>query len=160
MIDINSPAAFRRLVDVSARMGMPQLPVTTWAQSGAGCAVVIAGVDTPWPKRMLKRFRGRPTIVIVGADQGQDNDPLPSSWACLPGLVAWSARASILLHAAGGEPSHYRMACHEAERRGKVAIIECTPRTMAAWAEALPKDGVLAIVPREGKHPIAPSVQH
>lgn len=160
MIRITTPTALGRLVDVAARSGDFRLPVATWVQAGAGAAVFISAATAAWPKSAIKKCRRLPTIVTIAADMGQDDDPLPSAWACLPGLVRWAERASILLHAAAGEADHYRVATQEAERRGKVLIVECTPRTLPAWVDALPKGTMLAIVPRGGRHPIAPAAQH
>ncbi len=110
VLSIHTRAALADAVDVTARMAHHLLPLATWCQSGKGAAVFVTGPDTPWPAGVIKRCRARPTVIIVGADAGEDTDALPADWQCLDKLRVWLTGGSLMVHAAGGEPVHYRMA--------------------------------------------------
>lgn len=154
-----SPAALARGVAVAASTANPLLPVLTSVQAGALAAVFVTRADAAWPSGVIKRCRHRPTLVILGADAGDDTDPLPADWLCVPKFRSWLSGGSLIVHAAGGEASHYRLACRKAQLARHAAVVECTPSTARAWAEALACPDSLLIRPRDGVHPVAPRAE-
>src|SRR5579872_819925 len=128
--------ALQRVVDFAAAAQLPQLPAITWSAAGHGALLMLPSAAARWPKKQIALLgEKRPILVVVGADIGEDTDPDPDQWICVPELRQWTRAAMI--HAAGGEASHYRTACSVAERVGRCVVIECTPRTALRWAELI-----------------------
>jgi len=158
MILLNTPDALAKALERAVAARAPQVPLVAAAASGRFVYAAITDPESRWA-RCLDRDT-RPTVVVVHADAGEDTDPLPAEWACLGRLRRWVG--FTIIHAAGGEPHHYRLAVAMAEQYGRVALVECTPRTADAWADAIrfPPERSLLIWPDGGVHPIAPKARH
>jgi hypothetical protein len=111
-----------------------------------------------WPCRRA-RLSDRPTVALVGDDPGAARGlGGPGAWQCTAAIRRWCNAA--IVHAAGGEPHHYREAVLAALLVGRVAFIETTSANAQAWAERLACPATLLILPREGAHPIDNRVLH
>jgi len=158
VIILNKRDAIARAVERAAAARAPQLPLLTAVAAGRLETVFIRDASNPWPRRVERAKI--PVVVVVGADQGEDTDPLPAEWRCLRHAIHW--QRFFVCHAAGGEESHYRTAVDLAERFRRVLLVECTSRTARFWADAIqcePERGWL-IWALNGSHPIRPSVVH
>jgi len=151
-------ATMREVLDRAAASGMPHLPALTWAASGNGVVVFITAPIAAWPRRIIRRAANHPKLVIVGADMGADVDAAPAEWRCVPNLARWAR--TLMVHAAGGAPDHYRTACRLAEAHRRAVVVECTPRTAAEWNNAIRCPRTRLNWPPEGKHPVVPEVVH
>ena len=151
-------AIMREVLDRAVASGMPHLPALTWAASGNGVVVFITAPTAAWPRRIIRRAANHPTLVIVGADMGADLDAAPTEWRCVPDLANWAR--TVMVHAAAGAPDHYRTACWLAEAHRRAVVVECTPRTAAAWNDAIRCPRTHLIWPTNGQHPVIPGVTH
>ena len=146
------PAAITRL-QAAGDVGMCHL---LRALRAGRCAVlpVLPGTSHAVLKRFAALTASRPAVAIVGDDDGADRGP--RGWPLAQRAVAWAN--AIVLHAAAAETAHYEAAILAAQVVGRVLIVECSTATFPAWrsmVEAAPhKPRTLAIVPREGVHPL------
>lgn len=106
-------------------------------------------------KRFIARTANRPTLILVGDDDGDDTGP--NGWPLAQRLMRWSA--VIVLHATGGQRWHYESALDAAVSSGTVLLVECGTATLPAWKEAArrwaPAAFVVALVPNgQGVHPV------
>ena len=104
--------------------------------------------------RATSRKPSMPSIVLIGDDDGFDRGP--DGWRLAARAVRWAA--SIVLHGAGAELSHYETAIVAAQIVGRVLLIECGSATLDAWtmlvASAPHRPSGLVIVPSGGVHPL------
>ena len=136
-----------------ASMRAPQLPLYRAAADGRVRIINVCAADAAWPTAMIAKSTG-PTAVVVGADQGAGDDPGPHKWRAAKGLRRWCAAA--IVHGAGGETGHYRLAVDAAETFQRLALIECTADQVQPWTAFLGCPRTLMIVPRDGVHPVMP----
>ena len=136
-----------------ASMHAPQLPLYRAAADGRISIINICAPDVAWPQVMIATAR-KPTVVVIGADTGAGDDPGPEDWKAAEGLRRWCEAA--IVHGAGGEPGHYRMAAEAAEIYERLALVECTADQVQPWADFLGCPRTLRIIPRGGAHPVAP----
>lgn len=136
-----------------AAMQAPQLPLYRAAADGRIGIISICAAGADWPWAMVDRAK-LPTVVVIGADAGSGDDPGPDAWKAAEGLRHWCAAA--IVHGAGGEPDHYRIAAEAAETYRRLAFIECTSPEVRSWAEFLCCPQTLLILPRDGVHPNVP----
>jgi len=81
----------------------------------------------------LKRFIGtvgnRPTVLLIGDDDGLNAGP-----AGFPGAAkAFAWGHWFLIHAAGADPKHYLGAIAAAQVYRRVVVVECSSVTLPAW---------------------------
>jgi hypothetical protein len=150
---VSTRAALEAACSRLASLNAPQLPLF---RAVADCRIAVVGIyvsDVRWPAATLARLR-LPTVVLIGADiDGSDPDPPPERWICRNKLHAW-ARAAIV-HGAGGEPEHYRLAVSAVERYRRLAFIECRSEHAPGWASLPWCVPPLVITPRDLAHPVA-----
>ncbi len=158
MIILDSRDAITKTLERAVAARAPQVPLLAAAATGRLVFATIPGPEDRWP-RILDRDT-RPTVVVLGADAGEDTDPMPTVWTCLGRLRRWVA--FTITHAAGGEPDHYRFALAMAESFRRVVMVECTPRTAAAWADAIgfPPERSFLFWPIGGVHPVREGAAH
>lgn len=104
-------------------------------------------------KRFIRAVSDRPSIVLIGDDDGIDRGP-----AGFPGAqraIAWGRW--FLVHAAGAESEHYAAAILAAKAYRRVVVIECGSLTLPEWeplARSAPNQvGGIVVRPRGGVHP-------
>ncbi len=147
-------ADIERLAGLAAGADAPSLPLIRAAADRAVNLAIFADHTTPWEPR-IDAFK-KPTIVCISADPGWGlNGGGPADWVCTAALKRW-ARA-VIIHAAAGEPEHYRAAGAPAAMHHRVALVETSTAHAAAWGAALRCTNSLLIWPRGGVHPVAPA---
>ncbi len=153
---LKSRVELERACTALTAMQAPALPVMRAAADGLIAAVYVADCRAKWPERELAKFR-RPVLMVIG----DDNEPErlstpPSGWRCARMLRAWAK--SAIVHGAGGEADHYRLAVLMALTAERAVLVETSSACAVPWAEFLfPTVPTLLIVPRSGPHPVAPS---
>ena len=142
-------AACSRLASLNA----PHLPLFRAVADHRIAVVGIYGADVRWPAAALARIN-LPTVILIDADiDGPEPDPPPERWKCRDRLSTW-ARAAIV-HGAGGEAQHYRIAVAAAERFRRLAFIECRSEHAQGWASLPWRLPPLVITPTDRPHPVA-----
>jgi hypothetical protein len=153
---INTPDDLNRAIVQAEAQGSPG-----WAHLARGLAAgrnaflpVTPEMSATRFKRFTRMTTDRPTVVLIGDDDGLERGP--GGWLLARRAVAW-ARA-VMIHGAGAELAHYEVAIIAAELTGRCLIIECGTATLAAWTalvRAAPhKPETLVIQPHGGAHPI------
>lgn len=150
--------AINRAADFCTAAGDWHLPLFRAAADGQIALAVMRNPETKWP-RAIERVTGS-ALVTVNADMGGDTDPLPAVWGCVKPLRKWAEYC--IIHAAAGHPDHCRYALAMTIAFGRVAMIECTPRTAAAWVAAMecPPQRTWTIWPRGGVHSVRTEAVH
>jgi hypothetical protein len=105
-------------------------------------------------KQFARLTTDRPTIVVIGDDDGFDRGP--GGWRLAERAVAWAK--TTMLHGAGAELPHYEAAVRAAQLVRRCLIVECSSATLPAW-EALVRTAphrpvTLVVRPRGGVHPL------
>lgn len=163
MIHFVLPSGLRPIPHGSLRGGLPSgfafaLPLWQVADTGLIDAVVLSPPCAPWPARHL-RLSDRPTVVVIGDDpggtlRGSGGAPAFRCARCIAHWTRWT-----MIHAAGGEALHYRIAVEAAQRFGRMVVIETTSANAAGWRAVLaPRTPLLMVLPRSGVHPIGETV--
>jgi hypothetical protein len=113
-----------------------------------------AATSTTKFKDWARTTTGRPSVALIGDDDGWDAGP--SGWRTADRALRWAR--SVLIHAAGAEVHHYEAAVIAAELIHRVLIIECGSATLDAWVQlvrAAPHRPVtMVITPSDGVHPV------
>jgi hypothetical protein len=151
-----SAAEIGRLVDVTAQLGPWAMPVVEALKSGI-IAVQFLHRTGRAPLGDMRRST-LPLLAWIGDD---DDEPTgPDAWR--PALAAIDWARGAMLHAAGGEATHYANAVLGTLATGRLLLIETSTAHVEAWAAALRQTPTLIIVPRDGKpHPIyRPETRH
>jgi hypothetical protein len=105
--------------------------------------------DASVPFGKLKRAK-RPTLVLLGDDDYQAGGP--ATWRCAEQVTGWCCGA--LIHGAGAERKHYEMAVMGTLVCGRFLMVDTASRYVPAWMAMLGHVHALAILPREGPHPL------
>lgn len=104
-------------------------------------------------KRFALATQHRPSVVLVGDDDGQDRGP--KGFPLAQRAVAWSR--FILLHSAAAELFHYEIAIRAAARHGRALVVECCSATLPAWEHlvrsAPHQPATLTVIPGDQPHP-------
>lgn len=104
-------------------------------------------------KRFAGATRSKPTVFVVGDDDGLDRGP--AGWTQARRAVRWAA--SVMVHGAGAEIAHYEAVVQTAQTRRRMLLVEASAVTLPAWYElvaAAPhRPAALMIVARDGVHP-------
>lgn len=103
----------------------------------------------------LTLLQATPAIILIGDDDHRATGP--KGWRCRRELVRWASHA--IIHAAAGEPDHYRVAVLLAVQVGRVAFIETTSAHARTWHCVFADFGkpTINIVPGDDVHPAAVS---
>lgn len=142
-----------RLCSFMGNAHAPQLPLFRAAADGLLAVVHITDATATFPRRLANRT-GRPVVVLIGADPDIGKPPPPSEWRCATEAAGW-ARAAMI-HAAGGEPGHYREAARATLAVGRFMLIETNSTDYAAWlgiVRPLVAGAVRLVLPTDGAHP-------
>ena len=144
----------RDAADYLARAHAPQLPLFEAVASRRVNLLWLGDPAGAWPTAQMDRLK-MPTVVLIADDDGQSRPP--GEWACAR-RARWWARAAIV-HAAGGEPEHYRAAVAGALATGRLLLVETDSAHGEAWHAFLaPHVGGLFIRTRDGlPHPCPPA---
>ncbi len=90
---------------------------------------ILPGGSVGTAKRFIKAVGDRPSVLLVGDDDGVDRGP--DGFPAANKALDWARW--ILLHAAGAEREHYHLAIAAAHLHRRVLIIECSTATLPAW---------------------------
>lgn len=153
MMQIRTREEFGRIIEVAARVVPWRLPLYAAAAEGR-IGLVEVMPDAALPKALDRA--SRPLVILIG-DDGET--PLgPDGWRCTARLRRM-ARGAII-HAAGGERSHYAQAVEAAVAGcAPLALIETTTERATAWRSVFGKRPQVIITTRPGDiHPRAASV--
>jgi len=140
---------------VAANLRAPQLPLYRAAADGLLAMLHITDPTAAFPHHLANRT-GRPVVLLIGADPDVGKPPPPHEWRCATEAAGW-ARAAMI-HAAGGEPAHYREAVCATLAVGRFVLIETSSADSAAWLSIfrpLVRGGIRLIYPTGGAHPTA-----
>lgn len=128
---IGDSAALNRLAAAVSQLAPHRLPIYRAVADGR-IALVEPSRRTSVPSRMLIASN-RPTILLIGDD---DDAPTgPTGWCCARRAKKWGR--SALIHAAAGEPAHYRAAVLGAEFHDRFVLVETDTAHRDAWASWL-----------------------
>lgn len=116
--------------------------IGTWEPQRAGC--------TGRCKRFLATVC-KPALIIIGDDDDAPTDP--DGWPVAERLLRWARQ--VILHGAGGHPSHYEGAVMAAEVVGRLLLVECTSGTLEAWKAAARRWATQAIIQAVEVPPLA-----
>jgi hypothetical protein len=115
---------------------------------------VSAGGSVGLIKHFIRAVRDRPSILLIGDDDGIDRGP--AGFLGAQRAITWGRW--FLVHAAGGEPDHYAAAILAAKAYRRVVVIECSSLTLPEWeplARLAPNHvGGIVVRPRGGVHPV------
>ncbi len=147
----------RRAIDLYSRTGFDfRIPLVQSVIDGRICHFEAHRIGSSGKvKRFLAMSAGRPTLVLIGDDDGDDTGP--DGWPMARRLLRW-ARV-VVLHGTGAERWHYETTVNTAELHGQVLMVECSTATLPAWMEATrrwaPNAGVqvLRVPPGTPAHP-------
>ena len=141
-----------------AIVGAPQTPLYAAAAAGQIALIVVETADAAWPAETIGRLR-RPAVVLLSGDPGWGEPSFgPGRWRCAKKLRTWAAAAVV--HGAAGEPDHYREAVVLGLMFERLAFVETTSSLARSWGAFLAPVPVAGYLPKEGVHPIAPTVRH
>jgi hypothetical protein len=116
---------------------------------------ISTNVDPAEVEILLKNKLAKPTVILVGDDDGMDRGP--AGFPAIKVIVRWSKK--ILLHASGAEIWHYDLAVKAASENGHCLLIECNARTLSAWMAVIAAEGRLPqtflVLAKDGQHPIS-----
>ena len=145
---ILSSAQIQRMAEVAAQLGPWSMPVVEALRSGL-IAVQWLTRSQRAPLDAMRRI-DRPLLVWVGDDDESSSGP--DGWRCAHQLTRW-ARGAVV-HAAGGEANHYRVAVDGTLIERRFLLVETSSRHAEAWLALLAGKPALVILPRSGPHPV------
>lgn len=135
----------------AASTGMPQEPIY---RAAAADEVAVTWLARPELPNLAKlRQAGLPAVVVLGDDDYRTSGP--SGWPAADKALSW-AKAAVI-HAAGGRPEHYAAAVADAQRFGRLVLIETADVAADDWILAAKEAGIVNLgairVPPGGCHP-------
>ena len=156
--NVTSRNTLHEIAQRLATAGAPQAPLYAAAAAGHLALIVVADPDGAWPAETIARVQ-RPTVVLLSGDPGWGEPSFgPGRWRCAKKLRTWAAAAVV--HGAAGEPDHYREAVVLGLMFERLAFVETTSSLARSWGAFLAPVPVAGYLPKEGAHPIAPTVRH
>ncbi len=146
MMQVRTRAEFGRVIEIAARIVPWRLPLYAAAADGLIQLVeVMPGAGLP---KALDRA-ARPLVILVGDDGEMPVGP--NGWRCTPRLRRMAR--SAIVHAAGGNRTHYENAVAAAVTGGApLALIETTTEHAQAWVKVFLRHPAMLIVPPPGDH--------
>lgn len=153
---LTSKADLERACAALTAMHAPVLPIFRAAADGLIGLVFLHDPETAWPTELIAAIR-RPILVVVSDDcEPERRSSPPSAWRCADQLRDWAS--AVIVHGAGAQPEHYRLAVATTLLFGRAVLIETNSRLAIEWGRFMKRLAPLVIVPREGRpHPVAPS---
>lgn len=138
--EIGDAARLERLASAAAHLVPHRLPIYRAAADGL-IAVIEPRRETPIPSRAMAALN-RPGILLIGDD---DETPTgPAAWQCGRRARKWGSLA--IVHAAGGDSSHYRAAVVAAGLHRRLLLIETTSEQRDAWLSFLAAAMPVAVI--------------
>ena len=128
------------------------VPILEAVRAGRVACVFVTRRDGMVSNRTLKTFE-RPVLVIVGDDDYGSTGP--AGWTTKVPLMRWTR--AVMVHGAGAEPDHYWAAVAGSEAHGRFVLVETSSEHVPAWMACAAERVAVAIVPRNGPHPVLPS---
>lgn len=137
----------------AAHMGATgYIPVLKAVRAGLIDCVFVNRRDGMVSNRTLKTLQ-RPVLVIIGDDDHASTGP--AGWASTAPLMRWTGAAMV--HGAGAKPEHYAAAVEGARAHGRFVLVETSSEHVQAWMACAADRVAVAIVPKQGPHPVMPS---
>ncbi len=144
------PAVIDRVIAEVATLTPWKLPLLRAARSGDVAYFELDRGAKLLPEEMAPI--GKPAVVVIGDDD--DMATGPAGWPGTRRLLRYWA-SGALIHAAGGEASHYEVAIGWAQQLRRVVIVETSSTYAEDWMATLPaQTAKLLIWPTGGAHPI------
>ena len=128
------------------------VPILEAVRAGRVARVFVTRRDGMASNRTLKTIQ-RAVLVIVGDDDYSSTGP--AGWPTAAPLMRWTR--AVMAHGAGAEPDHYRAAVASTEAHGRFVLVETSSEHVPAWMACAADRVAVAIVPRNGPHPVLPS---
>lgn len=128
------------------------IPILEAVRAGRIACVFVTRRDGMVSNRTLKTF-ARPVMVIVGDDDHAATGP--AGWPTTAPLMRWTR--AVMVHGAGAEPDHYKAAVAGTEAHGRFVLVETSSQHVPAWMTCAADRVAVAIVPRNGPHPVMPN---
>jgi hypothetical protein len=153
---VDTPADLADAIVVSDRLGAIGQAhlMRALAQGRIAYLPLLPDTSATKFKAFARATSHRPTVLLIGDDDGFDRGP--DGWAMATRAVAWAR--SVLVHGAGAELHHYEAAILAAQLVRRALVIECSSTTLDAWtalvAGAAHRPRALIIRPRGGVHPV------
>ena len=139
-----------RAIDLMRRSGChAHIPLFEAVRAGTLALVYVTDRTAPVSIGELKRM-GKPVVVLIGDDDGQATGP--AGWSCAVPVARWARTG--LIHGAGAEAAHYRVAVAGAAAHRRLMLVETESRFIAQWAGLLAPTPMLIIAPVDGAHPV------
>jgi hypothetical protein len=138
-----------RMLECAARVTPWVLPVLNALREGhIGVTFLFRGQRAPLADM---RRSSLPMVGWIGDDDGASTGP--DGWRPALAVARWAR--SAMVHAAGGEARHYAAAVGATIITGRLLLIETSSAHARAWAKLMEGKHTLAILPRDGVHPVA-----
>ena len=154
--EINSWQDLNRGIDVMQRAGaVGTAHLLRALASGRIAMLPIQPEESASKVKAFARLTShRPSIILIGDDDGRDLGP--SRWSQARRAVRWAR--SVVIHGAGAQLFHYELAIEKAELVGRVLVVECSKATLPDWialvTSAPHRPATLVISPDgDGPHP-------
>ncbi len=153
-VGITQRGQFARMIEVAQTAGFPHMvELLRPAMRGELNLISPDRQSLSLPFYRVEK-RGRPVVTIVSDDDYQPGGP--HTWASAEKLRNWARFA--LVHGSGAEPEQYRMIAAMALQVRRFLLIETSSAAAQEWgaflAQRTPKLPMVAILPRDGIHPV------
>jgi hypothetical protein len=114
---------------------------------------VASETSTTFVKKFIAATHDRPTIMLIGDDDGLDLGP--KGFRSARRILSWGRW--VLLHAAAAQPEHYHLAMAMAQLCQRVVVIETSTNCCAQWQALIrsikPQPATVVVWPRDNQHP-------
>ena len=92
-----------------ARLVAMQAPTLLLYRAAADGTIFLAAIHHPATSvsRQILKPHDRPTIIVISDDPDASEALGPHAWLCAKRVRSWAT--AVMVHAAAGDPEHYRM---------------------------------------------------